>query len=401
MKVHWVALVLSLTLSAPTLLADVVHKHGGGVVTGSLLGDPDADPVEVSTTGGTVFVPRDAILSIETGDELTRTLAAKKRRLKRADWRGAIQLSEWALRKGLFENALDLADQALLAARNRPDRPAVALPPDLFRVPVHGVARFDPLDQRAAWILLSSSRGKAPARAMVAEQRLKERPADPGVTASLSRGLKDTNTQVRCAALRVMGATVPEGTIEMVIERMLFDKDHLVRRTAARAVKAYHEEGVIYPLIRAIGQERPELRLAAMDAVEILEDPRAVGALIRHLRRAGSGKFRSHISNITHTSFVSDFDVEIAQASVIAQPIVSVVQHGTVHDVGVAGVFERRVPAGERARVAALLEKLTGQDHGQNVTAWEAWLEAQKRPVEQGEAADSAGPAGEHDSPGD
>ncbi|MFQ5505064.1 MAG: hypothetical protein ACE5F1_09750 [Planctomycetota bacterium] len=81
-----------------------------------------------------------------------------------------------------------------------------------------------------------------------------------------------------------------------------------------------------------------------------LRSPKALPALYRmkskvpelraKLRRgsAGSGATRANISVVTQTSYIRDFDVEIAQAAAIADPVVDVIQSGVVLDVTVAGI---------------------------------------------------------------
>ncbi|MFH0944228.1 MAG: HEAT repeat domain-containing protein [Planctomycetota bacterium] len=372
--------VLSLALICwliPASFAEVIHTTDGRSHVGSIL--KEGDPLTLRTLAGPLELAQEEILTIEGRSELMRSLRASQRRLQAGDWSGALRLSEWALRKGLFEAALDLADQALGIASRRDERPAVELPDTLLALPPGGFAEMDLPEAELAWKLLGHAAGESPSRALIASQRLQRMSERSLLTDTLLRGMNDPRIAFRRASVKLLGASHPEETIERVIDCMLFDRDETVRREACRAVKAYRNEGVVYPLVRALSQDRPDLRLAAMDAIGMLEERRAVGALIRHMRRAdGSGKTRNHIAVTTQTSIVSDFDVEIAQASVIADPIVDVVKSGTVLDVGVAGVYERAIPRGEIVRVGALLETLTGETFGTDVQAWERWLGEQQ-----------------------
>ncbi|MBI4879410.1 MAG: HEAT repeat domain-containing protein [Planctomycetes bacterium] len=371
---------LALCLAPAAARADVVHTAGGRAVAGTIETSSPADPVIVTTLQGRVEIPREDVLLVEDRAELLRALCAAKRRLAPGDLDATIQLADWALRKGLFAGALELADGALDAAQRAESTSALKLPPALFEVPVAGVAAFGVVDEQGARALLGECGGRKPATALVAAHRLKTLAARSDVTAALLSGLEDQRPKVRRTALEVLALTIPEGTIERVIERMLFDRDARVRAAATETVRAYGNDGVIHPLVRALRQDDQSLRGAAMDAIEMLRDKRAVATLIRSLRAgsAGSGKVRNHIAATTQTSYVRDYDVEIAQAAVIADPVIDTVQHGVVLDVGAAGVSERRMPAGERARVLALLEYLTGQKFGDDVARWEAWLEEQR-----------------------
>ncbi len=365
---------------APAIRADVVHTASGAAAAGTIEEGSPADSVIVTTLAGPVEIPREDVVLVENRAELLRALRAAERRVAPGDLDGTIQLADWALRKGLFDSALELADSVLDAVRRGKDLSAVKLPPALFEVPVAGIGASGALDEESAWALLDASGGKKPATALVAAHRLKTLAVRSDVSAALLRGLEDPRPKVRRTALEALALKIPEGTIERVIERMLFDRDARVRAAATETVQAYGHDGVIYPLVRALRQDDPSLRSAAMDAIEMLRDRRAVATLVRSLRAgsAGSGKVRNHIAATTQTSFVKDYDVEIAQAAVIADPVIDTVQHGVVLDVAAAGVSERRMPAAERARVAALLEYLTGQSFGEDVARWEGWLEEQR-----------------------
>jgi len=389
-------LILGVGAGANLASAEVIHTRDGRVFRGRIQAESGEEieagsPLLIETLEGPVEVDRADLLTVETRTELLRSLHASRRRIASDDAAGHLRLLNWALRKGLFDEAFDLADEVQAGADSPDAAELLEWPPELFRLPlerVTGPNASDASDASGApdadglWRLLSHCIGKSPSRALVAEEFLKEQADRTELTETLLRALKDPRARMRRSALKLLAATVPEGTLERVLDRMLFDRDRTVRLAAAHAVQAYREPGVIYPLVRALGQTRANLRLAAMDAIEILNDPRAVGALIRHLRQAGGGKRRNHFASVTQTSLVSDFDVEIAQASVIAQPIVDVVPHGVIHDVGVAGVFERRVRPAERARVGALLEYLTGQEFGTDAQEWERWFAGTQRPGE-------------------
>jgi len=69
---------------------------------------------------------------------------------------------------------------------------------------------------------------------------------------------------------------------------------------------------------------------------------------------------------------VQDFDVEVAQFSAIADPIINVLQEGVVLDAGVQGVHEY-VVATERASTRRALSNLTGAKPGNTTAAWKRW----------------------------
>lgn len=360
---------------------EVVHLRDGTNLVGAVIdASPDVDLV-VRTATRDVDVARDDVLLLESRANLEKSLDELRRTvdLDREPAAG-VPLVAWALRKGLDDKAIELADRILTVAASREPKLDVELPPEFFEVPIADVRSVDVLDETSAWRLLSLAGGKKPATAALANARLRDTILRSDVTPILLRGLRDVTPRIRTTSLELLAFTTPEGTIEPVIERMLFDRDADVRKVAMQAVKAYQEDGVIYPLVRALRQDDPRLRTAALDALEDLRDPRAIGTLIATLKRAStnSGVTRNNVSFTKQVSYVSDFDAEIAQASVIAQPIVSVLQEGVVLDVAVAGVSGRGLNLDERARVVRVLGLLSGQTFGDDLAKWEAWYQGSR-----------------------
>lgn len=358
--------------------AEVVHLRDGSTLIGTVVDTDPAIDLVVRTSTRDVDVPREDVVLLESRAALQKSFDALRKTVDlEQEPATAVPLIDWALRKGLDDEAIELADRALVAAASQEPKVDVVLPPEFLELPIAGVRSVDVLDDTSAWRLLSLAGGKKPATALLANARLRDAILRSDVTPILLRGLRDVTPKIRTASLELLAFTTPEGTIEPVIERMLFDRDADVRKVAMQAVKAYEEDGVIYPLVRALRQDDPRLRTAALDALEEFRDPRAVGSLIHLLKRASTnaGVTRNNVSFTKQVSIVSDFDTEIAQASVIAQPIVSILQEGIVLDVAVAGVSGRGISVAEREHVVRVLSMLTGQDFGDDVTRWEAWTQ--------------------------
>jgi hypothetical protein len=374
-----VSAVVSTTVALSLASAEVVHLRDGTTLVGAVV---DADPtldLVVRTSTRDVDVARDDVVMLESRATLEKAFDGLRRAIDvEREPLTAAPLLAWALRKGLDDKAIELADAAAAAAASLEPPVDFELPTEFFDLPLADVRSVDVLDETSAWRLLSLAGGKKRATAQLANARLRETILRSDVTPILLRGLRDVTPKVRAASLELLAFTTPKGTIEPVIERMLFDRDADVRKVAVETVKAYREDGVIYPLVRALRQDDPRLRTAALDALEDLRDPRAVGTLIANLKRASTnaGVTRNNVSFTKQVSYVSDFDTEIAQAAVIAQPIVSVLQEGIVLDVAVAGVSGRGIGVKERARTIRVLGMLTGQDFGEDVTRWDAWYQS-------------------------
>ena len=86
---------------------------------------------------------------------------------------------------------------------------------------------------------------------------------------------------------------------------------------------------------------------------------------------------RSHIQMMNHFSYVKDFEPEIAQSSVIAEPIISVIQDGIILDVRPVVSSDRRfitvelrptVATLKRDESGSLTQFTTGLGVGESVT---------------------------------
>lgn len=377
--------------------AEVVHLNGGGEVIGSIAPSTDPQgPILVETLDGTTQILRDQVQRLETAEELRATLPAARS----GDWKGLLRRVEAAVEQGLYADALEAADRALLAIAKAKDAPQFALPPRFLDLPVGGVRAGDTLDEEAANALLALAGDEdRPASALIAARRVADVIANPALAAAAIANVEATSPKTRKAALLAISRTLPEDGLEPAIGRMLLDPREDVRKAAVAAVASFDHDGIAYPVARALATDDRQVRGAAMDAVEELGITRAVGALVRNLRRTdSSGKTRANLSSITHTSYVGDFDVEIAQAAVIGQPVVKVLQHGVVQDFALAGVFSQRVPRTERARIVSLLSSLTGESFGDQPEQWSQWLEAQRAPQD-GQRSSAAKPAAGNPGP--
>ena len=361
--------------------AEVVHLKSGDPLIGEIVSGEKADgSVLLETLNGTRQVPLDQVERIESADTLRATLP----KARPSDWKAGLRRVESAVATGLFSDALEAADAALIAISKAKDRPSFALPPRFLDLPVAGVRAGDSLDEARAHALISlAGDPKRPAAALIARRRIHDVAASPGLATAALKLVESSAPGSREAALQAIARTVPADGLEPAIARMLLDDREDVREAARAAVAAYDHDGIAYPVSRALATDDAQVRAAAMDAAQSMKLTRTVGALVRNLRRVdSSGKTRAYLSSVTHTSYVSDFDVEIAQSAVIGQPVVKVLQHGVVQDVGIAGVFSQRIPRTERARIVNLLSALTGESFGDQPGRWNEWLEQQRKPVD-------------------
>jgi hypothetical protein len=158
-------------------------------------------------------------------------------------------------------------------------------------------------------------------------------------------------------------------------QRALLDGMPGVRREAALALRDAHGLAGLGVPIAALEASRPELRLRAVEALDVIGHAAAVGPLVAHLAnlQAGGGApsgVRGHLSVGLQTSIVGDYDVEIAQNASIGDPQVRVQDSGVVHDARAQAQITREI---EMVTTIGVLTRLTGVAPGKDADAWQDW----------------------------
>jgi len=159
----------------------------------------------------------------------------------------------------------------------------------------------------------------------------------------------------------------------------ILDRDDQVRQQAMLLARQNTSvaEGVAY-LAPGLMHPSPEVRvrtgeafanLGSVDAVKllVLAGPNAAKALAD----ADPG-VRAHVAFVQQQAYIRDFDVEVAQASFIADPKIGILQSGAVLDVNVHAVIEERIRIVNAWRNA--LKRLAGSDPGPKTSDWATWL---------------------------
>ena len=82
---------------------------------------------------------------------------------------------------------------------------------------------------------------------------------------------------------------------------------------------------------------------------------------------SGGTKTRGHVAFLTQTSYIRDFNVEVASAAFVADPKVDVMQEGSVLDATVMSMQQQRTI---RRYYQRALRQLSGKDPGRDVTKW-------------------------------
>jgi hypothetical protein len=145
------------------------------------------------------------------------------------------------------------------------------------------------------------------------------------------------------------------------------------------ALRSIDSPDTVHPLGRALASRYAEVRQHAAEALGRLGDVMGMGYVL-HRWHATSGDFpRVYIATLSQVSYIQDFDVEVAQTSFIADPVVGILQEGVVHAVKVLGA-EHGFSTLERVAYKDALVGMSGVDLGNDVKAWmRMWNQERER----------------------
>ena len=115
----------------------------------------------------------------------------------------------------------------------------------------------------------------------------------------------------------------------------------------------------------------------AAGAIGGLGDIRGIEYLVAQLGQNWGSSARVNFQELKQISYIRDFDVEIAQASQIGDPIVGILTEGIVLDVQVLGA-NRKMTVVERRVIRSALARLSGVDKGDDPKAWAAWWKSNR-----------------------
>jgi HEAT repeat protein len=143
--------------------------------------------------------------------------------------------------------------------------------------------------------------------------------------------LYEKDPAVRRAAARLLGRLGDEAALRALLLSAARDVDAGVRREATLAAASLGNDDTAVPFVRALGSSNPRIVANAAEAIALLGDTRAAPYVVKKLLSHGSSA-RQFVAFTRQVSYVRDYDVEIAQASNIANPDVGTLQEGVILD---------------------------------------------------------------------
>ena len=203
--------------------------------------------------------------------------------------------------------------------------------------------------------------------------------------APLAKALRCEPAALRIYAAQELGRLGDPLGAPALMKRAIYDKEKDVRVATAEALKEIGTSSTVHAFGRALDSRFRDVRVRAAEALGILGDELAYPYIIKKWE-GRSGDFpRSYFSSARQISYIQDFDVEVAQTSFIADPIVGVLSDGVVQSVKILAT-EQTFYIYERPAFNGALKSLAGTDLGNKVGAWKQfWHENGKRLLEERE----------------
>jgi hypothetical protein len=184
----------------------------------------------------------------------------------------------------------------------------------------------------------------------------------------------------RVLAVKTLGRIGDRAALPHLIRTSMFDAQEEVRNAAFRAIKGFEDADVFYPYARALFSNEPLASIQAAKALGALGDMRGVDVILRKVSIALGEAGRANIMVGRQNSYIQDFDVEIAQAAAIGDPIVQTIRDGIILDVKVLGGYGHGYIVEQYGAYASALRDLTGREYGQDWKAWRRYADEQGYP---------------------
>jgi hypothetical protein len=333
------------------------------------------DGWELRQGAGWQVVPDAYVLAARPEREVLAEARERRAGIDASDYLARARHAAWMLAEGLFAEAVEELDRVLAFEPDQAEAlAALAATPPPVALPSGATEE----ETRAELLRFGAQAGGVGRELVVA--RLAELEDRAALAAALEAELVDGSVRRRSFATLALRRLMPGTAVEALLGRAVLDASEDVRAGAALALRDTGEVGVIVPVVRALDSAHPAIRANAAEALGAIGHPAAVEPLMTHLLtlsaqgRSASRVPHSHIFVGKQFAYVQDYDVEVAQFQVVADPQINVLVTGAVLDTGVHSV--RAVAfAHERKMTRGALRRLTGADPGDTTAAWARWWE--------------------------
>lgn len=227
---------------------------------------------------------------------------------------------------------------------------------------------------RVEALLLHARQNHQPSKAAAIIELLTR---EPRVDASLQKHARNNSSaDRRLAALAAIYRRPGDDNRSFVLRTAVVDRSKTVRKDVLDIVRPSADRADVDYLASGLGHRSPKVRMRTAQALGNLGHKGAIDLLVRAgpvaalgLADGGGATTRAHVAFLRQTSYIRDFDVEVASAAFIADPKVDVLQEGSVLDATVMGVSVQRTI---RRYYQRALKQLSGKDPGKDVSKWAA-----------------------------
>jgi HEAT repeat protein len=352
----------------------VIHLADGSVQR--VVARPEEDSFAVRSGATWTVIPASQVLRAT----LERDVLARVRELDAASEPGdpaRVEVAHFALREGLLDEALAEIDAVL--ARD-PDQAAARA--FVARAPLSLTLTGPAERSTEARLVLFGARAK-PAFRELAATRLAAEPRE-AVLKELARDLHSASPNVRAFAAFALRRIDPAAQADALVRRSVVDPSERVRTEAARTLRDANDETLALRVAAGLELDDSQLRTAAAASLGEMGNAIALPALAARLAALQSGGHpggtRGHLRVGSQVAYVKDFNPEIAQGASIADPIVDMVEDGTLLDVRVGGTSIVSA-ADQRRAVCRAMQRISGVDLPEDPARWLAWWAEQASPT--------------------
>lgn len=181
-------------------------------------------------------------------------------------------------------------------------------------------------------------------------------------------------------AAKFLDGIKSQEVIKALVRVVLKDNIDTVRAAALETLKKnFEQQELVHAFWSAFRLKDLAARARAAEAIGVIGAgyPGAVEVLIQELLITWGATQRVHTLFADQVAYVRDYDIEIAQQAVIADPIPGTVTSGVVLDTTVLRMQEKMILI-QRRVIGEALKNLTGQDFGDDAKAWARWWEKNK-----------------------
>lgn len=380
-----VACFLGSLLLTTALRADEVRLKDGRVLYGKVIENPATDrgaarTWTIETRDGAVQVAVDDVVERTTDPKLRERLRELATSVGDSPF-GNLQLAMRARDYGLAPELWRHLDRVIgdpaprsAALQNRLDDFLGELEPDLL---ARKWRAADTVVRVRELVRRHRRDGGGGQRAALLELLRREPNADKDLRA-LARA--DSDPQRRLLAVEALALRGTSGNDAFTWRTAILDRDQAVRHGASALARRRGEaDRATTYLAPGLMHSAAEIRVRTAEAYGELGTAEAMKLLVLAGPNAGKalaaadGGVRAHVAFLQQQAYIRDFDVEVAQASFIADPQIGILQSGTVLDVTVLGVTQEQVRIVRAYRAA--LNRLSGSDPGADPRRWPSWLQ--------------------------